>query len=519
MQIIYKHIYFYVLLLLMLKSTVLNQAMAYAGSIAKSEVSFDQQDIQVPFDFDPVRAPYIIVKLRINSSLSLPFIVDTGSSHSIALSEQTRRKLGVGVSSTQEKTNVNGVKVPVLEKVTVTWVTGRKHYPSIVVSPVEVSLPEITDKDGKLVVGIVGMPLLCKGEFIVDFDKKIMILEPKKQLVRSNVVARIPMIKDTSGRYSVTIYTDTETKLKAMIDTGRYYSVLDSDLVGTPEGSEATPVVERFERFMTAKKYTEMLYLFRKVKLVGNKEGRKLLLTEDYFPVLLPSEYPNLLGLSLLSRYNLFFDFKQSQITFLQRQKSNAQVPGSVGLEIDTSETNNTSNPSWRIGKVFRGEPAAKAGLRVGDQIMLANGILLSKDHSVAQKQLDGFANTILDLQVRRSDNSMIAVKVVRQINSLGKVSSFLDWNCEFNWNRKSNGVLISHIGKSGIAFRSGLKAGDKLLSINNISLDELSWRGIIDEMQRIAHKTVSIRLERDGTVATVSATRNMLDEGLPEDN
>jgi membrane-associated protease RseP (regulator of RpoE activity) len=462
--------------------------------------------------------PYIVVQLRINQSPPLPFLVDTGSSTALIVSDTVRDRLSLKVvPSAPGKGDSPSVKQ--LAAAEVEWQTlSGDPYP-MTVSPVSAPLPAREDDDGRPIAGIVGMPLLKGTGVTVNFDTGVLTLrqgtlQTSPSLPSSGSI-RIPVSQEPGGRHSVRLRTDVETDVTALIDTGSYYTVLDSDITGTPDNSEATPVKVTIADRTTGTKVSDALYIFHDVGFLSSDPDEEAEVFEEKdLLVFLPSEATSVLGLSWLSRHNFDLDYSSKTLT-LFRPVSTAnegmfggkigrrQLPGTVGMRI-ARDTAIDSPPSWRITHVYDNEPAAKAGLHVGDRIITLDGVPLPSDTVLAQKLLDGFAGTAAKLVVETAQKQTVMVKVPREKNTLGTISAAIDLGGQIGQRYSDNVILIASVEEEKPMAKAGLRKGDEILTISGRSVEAMSWRGIYAALQNSAHGPVSISYRRDGVVASV---------------
>ena len=69
----------------------------------------------------------------------------------------------------------------------------------------------------------------------------------------------------------------------------------------------------------------------------------------------------------------------------------------------------------------------------------------------------------------------------------------------------ENNNTVIDYVVPEQPAEISGMLAGDKILSINNIKVD--SWESTVENIEKNPKKTVPISLERDGEIISLSVS------------
>ena len=69
----------------------------------------------------------------------------------------------------------------------------------------------------------------------------------------------------------------------------------------------------------------------------------------------------------------------------------------------------------------------------------------------------------------------------------------------------ENNNTVIDYVVPEQPAEISGMLAGDKILSINNIKVD--SWESTVENIEKNPNKTVPISLEREGEIISLSVS------------
>ncbi|MEB3754246.1 RIP metalloprotease RseP [Acinetobacter sp. MD2(2019)] len=149
-----------------------------------------------------------------------------------------------------------------------------------------------------------------------------------------------------------------------------------------------------------------------------------------------------------------------------------------------------------RIGKVLPDTSAAIAGLQAGDKILSIDGkptptwemlnfALVSRAGETGQIQVQAehqgqLKNFSLNISHFLKDQS------VSPLDSLG----FLPY-------RPHLPPVVSQLRQDGAAIRQGMKAGDKIVAINNVQTPD--WFDVVEIVQKSPEKLLKIEVERSG--------------------
>jgi hypothetical protein len=426
------------------------------------------------------------------------FVVDTGSSHGLILSERVCQRLKLKPSPAAT-TKINGVTCPVLGPNKFTWEARGKTesaFVRAVVAPAKDFDTMGTGDDREPIAGVIGMPLLQGSGLTINFDNKLLTLRHQPMTARPAPVAKIPVALDeASRRYSVRLRLDPETEVSALLDTGTYHSTINDDETGTPEEADMAPLELDFRLFLIEKSYSAPLYLLHGVGFVAEDARQPAYVEEDLNALLLP-EFPNLLGLSWLSRFNFDLDHSGKTLTIFRRRGGGRQIPGMIGVEIQR-EAGTVSSPRWKITRVYRGEPGAKAGLRVGDRILSVDGTAPPWSSEKAYLLVNGFAGDTARVRVERAGGKPITLSVPREPNLVDRPSTSPDFGGVWQWQQGWDAVTLSSVEEGGALAKAGLREGDKLFEINGIPVAELSAVGWFRELKKATQVAVPLRYRR----------------------
>jgi regulator of sigma E protease len=158
------------------------------------------------------------------------------------------------------------------------------------------------------------------------------------------------------------------------------------------------------------------------------------------------------------------------------------------------------------VGDVTAGSIAANAGLRSGDTIVAVNGAQVSEQQGVIFGLLDAMSSRgDADLTVRDGNGAVrhLALAVPdaatrRRLTTLPDLFTGLGFQF---WEPPIPAVL-SQVLPNGPAARAGLRAGDRILSINGHAVKDFG--DVIAQVNPHPGGTISLTFERNGQMHTV---------------
>ena len=168
------------------------------------------------------------------------------------------------------------------------------------------------------------------------------------------------------------------------------------------------------------------------------------------------------------------------------------------------------------VGDVTVASAAARAGLRSGDEFVAINDHATADPRDVVLGLLDGLtAQSAAKLTVHGSDGRdralTLSVPDATERRRLTEPSMLLD-GLGFDFQRVPVPPVIYEVARDGPAARAGLKAGDRIVSIDGAPIRD--WHDLVGYVSGMAGKTILLRYSRNGAEASVRITVAPYDSG-----
>jgi len=211
---------------------------------------------------------------------------------------------------------------------------------------------------GRRVHGIIGMSFLKNNPFKVDFDNHKLTFYKSLKDVKQNGWSPFPVKFGRKKR----------PWINGLIPGGKLWFLVD-----TGDNSNGSLPKQVFD-FLVKKEKLEKLddTLMRSLnQVITNSEG---LLSAFYLEpfihrkILLSSGFESSIGLNLLKKYSILFDFPQSKIHLKKRKFFRKDVVCKVGVSLIRKDGKNL------VYKIKKSSPAERSGLKKDDVLLSVDG-------------------------------------------------------------------------------------------------------------------------------------------------
>jgi hypothetical protein len=362
---------------------------------------------RIPFTFDPLLQPRIIVNVSINGQPPLPFSIDTGLDAAVLIDTQAAEKLnlspdlhspGISVGAiNMHKTGLNSLAFAGAAPAEVIPINGVK---TALVGDMAALRPG-WGRESR--VGIIGIHALSGSAVEFDFVSHVMTFYPSPHpAIHIQGASSLPLQQHHGdGRYFVQATLQKEISTELVLDTG-------SEVTGIPMSvaQHLYPVASKSSG--TGSAYG--LYITPTLLLSSLSLGDCEL---DRIPVdsLPPTPVGFPLGVDLLSRCRVTMDFP-NRLLLLEHPADDAQdvhLEGYTGIHLTARGTN------FVVEDVDAESPAQTAGVHPGEVVKDIDEQML--DHLsflTARRLLNGFAGTHAELTMQRKNGQDYRTSFVR---------------------------------------------------------------------------------------------------------
>jgi regulator of sigma E protease len=154
------------------------------------------------------------------------------------------------------------------------------------------------------------------------------------------------------------------------------------------------------------------------------------------------------------------------------------------------------------VGEVTSGSPAARAGLRTGDEIVAINGHAVEGQRPVVIGLLDDLSeDRPVELQVRGSDGLVRSASIdlgsATERRTLSEPMALLS-GIGFAWVEPPEPAILGSVESGGPAAQAGLRSGDEIVSFNAEPIT--GWTNLVSRINAHPNESASIHYRRGGT-------------------
>ncbi|MFK7905709.1 MAG: aspartyl protease family protein [Chitinophagales bacterium] len=315
----------------------------------------------------------ILIPVRINNSMEMNFILDTGVKTTIFTEPLLAEFLSLGST---RKINIIGlgegdaIQASVASNLSISLPEGIEGKGmSIVILPENTI--SFSSMFGQPVYGIIGYEIF--KHFVIEIDyynSYIRLYKPNKYKVKKGTIIPI-QIEHTKPYIETTVIAENGTeKTRLLIDTGASQAIsLWHEDVGVPLKTIDAFLGQGlsgniFGRLGRIKGFQIGEFHFENV-VAAYPEASSLNMIRD------PSEWQGNLGAAILKRFSVTFDYSNSRI--ILRKNANYNKPFTYNISGIELLVNGPGYKEYEVTHIRKGSPAEKAGLMVGDLLLAVN--------------------------------------------------------------------------------------------------------------------------------------------------
>jgi len=358
--------------------------------------------VEIPFS---ISGNWIFIKLKINNSDSLHFIVDTGVDETI-ISKKKAEELHLKFNKKALFSGAfGGDSVAYSENNIIT--IGNCKLDSIIL--VQVPLENLEQTFGVAVDGLIGEALFKKYIVHINFSKSTIQLSNNiNDFIKNDsfvplkieIIEKVPIVNA-----SFIINGNDTIRAKCMIDIGFRNSI-----------AFCSPFINRYQLYAKLKKF----YTFNATGLLSEEKSYMARLNSlflgpykmDSIPFMLTNSvsgtlssvsYDGIIGMDVLLRFrSLCFDYKNNTL-FLGRYSF---VADTLFSDVNCSglELKKNADKTVIVNAVYDNSPASEAGLKAKDELVFIQGKNIAELELTEIKKILRMKGKTIELIVRRSN-------------------------------------------------------------------------------------------------------------------
>ena len=454
--------------------------------------------LTIPFTSYPFSRS-MIVQAQVNGSQPLPFVLDTGFSEPLVIEARTAKALGITPTKKTITVFPGGH--------TFFWaadsdlrVRGDKQR-NLDFSGVPPLIGDLGlyDLGPSHPVGFIGVPIVSSLALQIDFAAHTVTLFAHAPPAPGRDSLRLPIIQPdkSSARYYVlcpiavpgpdAIRTNRPVPVyRLLLDTGSSGSMLLAAPRLRPtaafSGAATTLAGTSLKTSFLLPQITLGAYPLKNVVLAtGLPLSRKITQKDNV---------QGLLGMDILSRFRVTLDFPNKQLVLEPREagRNSGAIFGETGLRLGRR------GEACLVSRVFAASPAAEAGVRVGDEVVSADGFPLTGvlEH-LAQSTLDGQAATDVRVVLMSASGTLRTVTLQRESGTDPRF--YLKSGVQLRQARPGGAVDVEALFCGGAAWAAGLRPGDQLQSIDGTRVQTREGAEVL--LGRWPTRTVAVTVRR----------------------
>ncbi|MEM9895929.1 MAG: aspartyl protease family protein [Bacteroidota bacterium] len=377
--------------------------------LAQQEFGFKMPDgirrVEIPFE---LHNNLIVIPIKINKFITLKFILDTGVETAILTEKLYGDILRLNY---QREITIKGPGIQ--DSVEAYLATGATFsLPGDVIGQnmnllvLREDYLKLSQSIGENVYGIIGYDVFSRFVVDINYDRKILTLRDAKRYKARGRRTRIPLKVQKTKPFIPCEIQDGKDKIRTdiMVDTGAsHVALLDYNQI---DGMQLpSPVLPTRLGRGVAGEITGVLGRISKIEIDDQ------LVLEDpiisipsegaYFDVIKRGSRVGTLGGELLRRFRVIFDYQHNALYLKKSSKFKDKFQYDMsGMSLNTT---GLALDTLLVINVLPEQPAANAGIRIGDVILSING------STIENKSLTYFTQLL-----RRKEGLKIKCKILR---------------------------------------------------------------------------------------------------------
>lgn len=450
----------------------------------------------IPFVYNPVTAPLMIVRMSLNGSDPLPFVFDTGA-YFVVLDRQAARNVSLKTAIAARYAPIRrpGASLGTPESarlVTSAPATSVDLHPPVAKI---LDLSGLQQSLGTPVAGLLGMMPFSRAVVRIDFmAQTISVYRANSVPPPTGPTTVLPLYRRAADRlYFTRVALAPGDSTDLVVDTGSPVTVLAPRAVAKLTVTGARTEVDTTTEGVSVAEIVDV----ERAALGGFAE-RSL-----EFRVR-PPETPRL-GLDVLRRFLVTLDFPRQRMILERRPDYAATIrtPGWSGIGVVSAGS------KCFVGSVVPGSPAAGAGVVVGDQLLLVNGYrTVGISATAAERLVNGLDDLRADLVVRRrwGENVMLAYRRGEPPRTSARYGLYLE-------RKDGRQMHVTGVAPGLPAYIAGVRTGDVIVTIGGISADQIT---VFQLGAALSARTLDLTLRAPGTGETRSVQLVAQPAGAP---
>ena len=356
--------------------------------------------VTVPFTFDPLLQPRIVVQLRINGHGAMPFLVDTGLNAGLLIDTQAARQLQLPTDEKAPTLSLGKIDARRTRLDSVAYV-GSGNASLAVGGFSRALIGDLTvfraSQGREALAGIIGIDMLSRNAVRFDFASHIMTLLPAGHSTlpvgRGTVLPLQQHKGDSCFFVQTTLQKGVETEW--LLDTGSEGTAVPMSVAQRLHAAAC-----KSSGSGTAYGLSIMPDLLLSSLRLGDCALDQVAI--DSLPQT-PFGYP--MGLNLLSRFRVTMDFPNRRMLLEHptENTSTASLPGYTGIHLAAQDSR------LIVAGIDSGSPAQQAGVQTGDVVTQIDGKSPNGlPFLTARRLLEGFAGTVATIQLCRASEGTV---------------------------------------------------------------------------------------------------------------